>query len=220
MVCLYCYIFFFLMIRPPPESTRTDNLFPSPTLFRSPQNLKACRNLVLALTRRRFAQEERAFIKFISWNTPYMDFALAAFPQMPALVLYREPVEVIASVLRETSAVVWAKGRPQAGFLSGQDWRATGAMDEVEYLAHCFANYLRHALQMEERAHLLNYVDINPENFADILVRGLNFRPPADELVLMLDQFNFNSTDDSDRQRFKSESAAQRASIPEDDRKS
>src|SRR3546814_13289373 len=81
-----------------------------------------------------------------------MELPPAAFPQVAALFLYRDPVEVIASVLRETSAVVWAKGRPQAGFLSGQDWRATGAMDEVEYLAHCFANYLRHALQMEERS--------------------------------------------------------------------
>src|SRR3546814_11514443 len=37
---LFCYIiclcFFFLMIRRPPRSTRTDTLFPYTTLFRSP----------------------------------------------------------------------------------------------------------------------------------------------------------------------------------------
>src|SRR3546814_19083988 len=34
--CLwYCYHFFFLMIRRPPRSTRTDTLFPYTTLFRS-----------------------------------------------------------------------------------------------------------------------------------------------------------------------------------------
>src|SRR3546814_9781437 len=32
---LYCFIFFFLMIRRPPRSTRTDTLFPYTTLFRS-----------------------------------------------------------------------------------------------------------------------------------------------------------------------------------------
>src|SRR3546814_13995089 len=34
-----CYIlaFFFLLIRRPPRSTRTDTLFPYPTLFRSPR---------------------------------------------------------------------------------------------------------------------------------------------------------------------------------------
>lgn len=184
----------------------------------SPENLKAFRNLVLAMTRRRFPQEERAFIKFISWNTLYMDFALAAFPQMPALFLYREPVEVIASVLKETSAVVWAKGRPQAGFLSGLDWRATGEMDEVEYLAHCFARYLGFAAQMGERVGLLNYRDIKPENFAHILARGLDFKPAEEELALMLEQFQFHSKDDNNQQQFKSDSAEKRAAIPARDR--
>src|SRR3546814_17239056 len=39
MVCFICYlvvfVFFFLMIRRPPISTRTDTLFPYTTLFRS-----------------------------------------------------------------------------------------------------------------------------------------------------------------------------------------
>src|SRR3546814_11210977 len=36
MLCmLYCILFFFLMIRRPPRSTRTDTRFPYPTLFRS-----------------------------------------------------------------------------------------------------------------------------------------------------------------------------------------
>src|SRR3546814_10991704 len=35
-VCLlYVYVFFFLMLRRPPRSTRTDTLFPYTTLFRS-----------------------------------------------------------------------------------------------------------------------------------------------------------------------------------------
>src|SRR3546814_21178320 len=39
MLCIeyrsYCFLFFFLMIRRPPRSTRTDTLFPYTTLFRS-----------------------------------------------------------------------------------------------------------------------------------------------------------------------------------------
>src|SRR3546814_21202155 len=34
-VCLEMFSFFFLMIRRPPRSTRTDTLFPDTTLFRS-----------------------------------------------------------------------------------------------------------------------------------------------------------------------------------------
>src|SRR3546814_15275929 len=36
--CFYCFCFFFLMIRRPPRSTRTDTLFPYTTLFRSSYN--------------------------------------------------------------------------------------------------------------------------------------------------------------------------------------
>src|SRR3546814_7266496 len=46
------YYFFFLMIRRPPRSTRTDTLFPYPTLFRS-QRLGG-------LARRRFARAHHA----------------------------------------------------------------------------------------------------------------------------------------------------------------
>src|SRR3546814_14949709 len=34
----YDFVFFFLMIRRPPRSTRTDTLFPYTTLFRSPHS--------------------------------------------------------------------------------------------------------------------------------------------------------------------------------------
>src|SRR3546814_873764 len=35
MICLLCFIYFFLRIRRPPRSTLTDTLFPYTTLFRS-----------------------------------------------------------------------------------------------------------------------------------------------------------------------------------------
>src|SRR3546814_15632164 len=40
VLCLFLvYTLFFLMIRRPPRSTRTDTLFPYTTLFRSPRSL-------------------------------------------------------------------------------------------------------------------------------------------------------------------------------------
>src|SRR3546814_13504258 len=39
---LSCILFFFLMIRRPPRSTRTDTLFPYTTLFRSPMSRGRC----------------------------------------------------------------------------------------------------------------------------------------------------------------------------------
>src|SRR3546814_17577136 len=45
---LYYFVFFFLMIRRPPRSTRTDTLFPYTTLFRSPLLLAIARSQVTA----------------------------------------------------------------------------------------------------------------------------------------------------------------------------
>src|SRR3546814_13470875 len=45
------YMFFFLMIRRPPRSTRTDTLFPYTTLFRSPRHLQAEHGLALDVDR-------------------------------------------------------------------------------------------------------------------------------------------------------------------------
>src|SRR3546814_16929407 len=47
-VCAFCHslcLFFFLMIRRPPRSTRTDTLFPYPTLFRSAMGLASTQAL-------------------------------------------------------------------------------------------------------------------------------------------------------------------------------
>src|SRR3546814_19895897 len=42
ILCVSCFVVFFLMIRRPPRSTRTDTLFPDTTLFRSVEGLACC----------------------------------------------------------------------------------------------------------------------------------------------------------------------------------
>lgn len=184
----------------------------------SPENLKAFRNLVQAMARRRQPQQERSFVKLISWNTLYVDFIMAAFPETPALFLYRDPVEIVASVLNETTAALWAKGKRQAGFLTGLDWHETVEMSDVEYLAHCFARYLETAASAAGNIAHVNYVNITPEHFPAILARGLQFDPDAEELALMLEQFNYYSKDDSDQQQFRPDSRAKRAAMPDADK--
>lgn len=184
----------------------------------SAENLRMFRNLVLAMTRRRRPEQASSFVKFISWNTLYIDFAMQAFPQVPAMFLYRDPVEVIASVLRETSAVLWAKGRRQAGFLAGVDWQETQGMGDVEYLARCFARYLDVASQAKGHVAQVNYRDINPANFPAMLARGFQFDPGAGELALMAQQFAFHSKDDSDSRKFTSDSARKQSEIADEDK--
>src|SRR3546814_20676412 len=65
------YIFFFLMIRRPPRSTRTDTLFPYTTLFRSQDLADNAGAALLAgdKTARDFASDAFAHAKFIGYRS-------------------------------------------------------------------------------------------------------------------------------------------------------
>ena len=166
----------------------------------SPRKLRMLRNLVLLLSRRRRPEYQRSFIKFISWNVIYLDFIHCAFPTARILYLYRDPVEVIATVLQETTAVLRAKGQPRAASLTGLPPENTAEMSDVTYLAHCFAHYFRIVLKAADRCdlHLLDYEQTrDPGRFPGILARGLGLQTNAEELELMLQQFRYNSKDDT-----------------------
>ena len=176
------------------------------------------RNLVLAMTRPRRPKQSTAFVKFISWNVLYTDFIASAFPGVPALFLYRDPVEVIASVMNETTAVLHAKGTREAEFLTGHTIDETLAMSDVAYLAECYARYFE-TVGASKMANLswLNYADLKAERFADIVARGLEFKPEESVLNDMLEQFQFHSKDDSDSKKFTADSDGKRQSMSADE---
>ena len=141
------------------------------------RSISMFQNLVSLMARRRRPEYRYCFVKFISWNIIYLDFVQAAFPDSAALYLYRDPVEVIATVLQETTAVLRAKGHRQAVPLSGLAPEVTAGMSDVEFLARCFANYFEIAQQGADanRLSLINYQQLKQvEAFPDILARGFN----------------------------------------------
>ncbi|MFZ5608231.1 MAG: hypothetical protein ACOY99_01320 [Pseudomonadota bacterium] len=180
--------------------------------------MRMFRNLILAMTRPRHAGQSQSFVKFISWNTLYLDFILKALADTPALFLYRNPVEVIASVRQETTAALVAKTTRQAGLLTGGDADEAAMLSDTAYLARCYAQYFRAALAVKsERIAYLDYVDIKPQSFEMILHQGLHFMPRPDELASMLEQFQFHSKDDTDGSVFSGDAETKRAAISGED---
>jgi hypothetical protein len=57
-----------------------------------------------ALGQKRNSEEENYFIKFDSWNTLELDLVKRAFPDVPWIFLYRNPVEIIVSHIRQRGA--------------------------------------------------------------------------------------------------------------------
>lgn len=165
------------------------------------RNIRMLQNLVMLMARRRRPEYQRCFVKLISWNIIYLDLISAAFPAVPALYLYRDPVEVIATVLQETTAVLRAKGQAQAVGLTGFSPSATARMSDVEYLAHCYARYFKLVFEKldNNEIQLVNYKQLkHAESFAEILERGFNLQLDEAELVQMREQYLYYSKDDSD----------------------
>ncbi len=172
------------------------------------QNLRRFRNLVLLMTRRRGLEYRRCFIKFISWNVAYMDFIVQAFPNAPALYLYRDPAEIIAIVLRETTAALRARGTTWATVLSGLQPEQTSTMGEAEFLAHCYAHYFDRVIASAGPLdlRLVNYRQLRQrEAFERVLAQGFGWQPAADPLAQMQSQYDYYSKDDSNRTRYRGE---------------
>lgn len=185
---------------------------PDPT----PENLSLFRQLVLAMTRRRHPDQTNAFVKFISWNTLCVDFISRAFPDVPQLFLYRDAAEVIASVRKNTTAALEARGTAKGSLIAGpvQD------TDDVKYLTKCYNNYFRYALDaVPQGLKVLNYRDISGDNALQIMEQGLAYTPPEAEWDRMRKQFSLYSKDDSGQQKFTSDEAEKQNAITDAEKK-
>jgi len=174
----------------------------------SKSNLDRLRRLVHLLTRRRGLDYRRAFVKFISWNTVCADFIRKAFPDSHILFLYRDPAEVIATVMQETTAALTHRGTPLSEVISGLPVEQTESMDDIEYLAHCYANYYRIVADQAGPLdlHLINYRQMRQADlFGEVLARGLDWHPDAVSLEKMREQYNYYSKDDSNQTRYQGE---------------
>lgn len=186
------------------------------------RNVMRLRRLMHLMTRRRSPEYARCFVKLISWNTVYVDFIRAAFPGSPAVYLYRDPAEVIAIVLQETTAALHSRGTPLAGVLTGLPVEETAKMGDAEFLAHCYARYFELVAERADELRLspVNYRQLRQrELFADILDRGLNWQPEQAALEEMAGQFDYYSKDDSNRTRYRGEAETLEQALRPEDRR-
>ena len=66
--------------------------------------VKWLRWMINAFGQKRLAGEKNYFIKFDSWNTLQLNLVTRAFPGVPWIFLYRNPVEIIVSHIRQRGA--------------------------------------------------------------------------------------------------------------------
>jgi hypothetical protein len=122
------------------------------------QRIAWLRGLVSALGQARNPEEKHLFIKLDSWHTLELPLIQRAFPGVPWIFLYRNPVEVVVSHIRQRGAQMVPGVLDTASF--GLDLAAAGQMAAEDYIARVLARICETALDMHQKTGggmLVNY---------------------------------------------------------------
>ena len=165
--------------------------------FRNPgiteeQRVQWLQWLVSVLGWRRNLAEKNVFIKFDSWHVMFLPLIQRAFPGVPWIFLYREPLEVMASAKKQLGAQMIPGVLQPALF--GWDAAAVGQIQLFEYVARVLAR-LCEAAQVQAQAgngKLVNYRQL-PTAVWPALMDYWQVKFSADETARMLGAAQLNA---------------------------
>jgi hypothetical protein len=153
-----------------PEAVN-DLLLPGPTKPVIDQK-RWLRGVIRAFDKRPRGGAEWFFVKFSSWNVIEHRRIRAAFPRTPSLFVFREPVEVMVSALREPTGWLRWRTEPTLGpYLTGLQPEELGQLTDEEYCARVIARFCSCALVAGESLmslHPLEYVSLPHAVWTDL----------------------------------------------------
>ena len=165
--------------------------------FRNPvvtdeERLLWLRWMVSALGQRRHAEEKHFFIKFDSWHTLELPLIARAFPDVPWIFVYREPLEVMVSHVRQRGGQMlpgWVDPRQL-----GLDLQAVSEMDLDEYCARVLARFCEAVLEYKATGtrRFVNYNQL-PEVFFASLLEFFGVQDNDEELERMREVTQYNA---------------------------
>ena len=130
--------------------------------FRNPsitdeQRVQWLQRLVSVLAWRRHPAEKNVFIKFDCWHVMFLPLLQRAFPGVPWIFLYREPIEVMASAKKQLGGQMIPGVLQPALF--GWDAATVERMSLYEYTARVLAKLCEAALAQARNGNgkLVNY---------------------------------------------------------------
>lgn len=156
------------------------------------ERLSYLKFLVSALGQKRFAEEKHLFIKFDCWHTLNLDLVTEAFPDVPWIFLYRNPVEVIVSHLR-LRGMQMMPGVIE-NMLSDFDLQDILQMPIEEYCARVLGRICQSALTSVEtpNALLINYSQL-PEAAISEIPEHFKVSYDFEDVEKMRDAAKFNA---------------------------
>jgi sulfotransferase family protein len=152
------------------------------------ERLRWLRGMISALGRRRHRKEEHLFIKFDCWHVTDLPLIRSAFPDVPWIFLYRDPVEVMVSH-RKMPGAQMVPGVMLRHDLVDDSWRHA---PPEEYQARILARVCDAALEQAAAGGLfVNYRDL-PESVGPLLAKhfGIVVTPEEIECIRATAQFD------------------------------
>jgi len=156
------------------------------------QRVKWLQNMINALGQKRNSFEENFFIKFDSWNTSELSLIKRAFPEVPWIFLYRNPVEIIVSHIRQRGAhmVPGLIGK----IVPGLSFKKSLQIPPEEYCARVLGEICKNALQSLKSGEGLavNYTEL-PDALNTKILKHFNVSLNQKKREKMLGAAKFNA---------------------------
>ena len=154
------------------------------------QRVRWLKWMIGAIGRKR-AGEKYYFIKFDSWSLLDLDLIRRAFPGVPWIFLYRRPIEVLVSQMRQRGVQMIPGAIGQ--ILPGLDLEEILRMPPEEYCARVLARFCESAIEGASSgdAKLINYDQLPEAVSSSVLAHfRVNYAPEDIERLERAAQFN------------------------------
>ena len=178
------------------------------------EHIAMLRAMMLSLGQRRRPELNRYIIKLDSWHVSHLELIQRAFPDVPWVFLYRDPLEVLVSNLDHLAG---ATSPGSAEHLPpGVDVLDALTMPVEQYVSLVLAHICRGALTQKNNplGLFVNYQDL-PNVALPKILQHFQIQPSADELAQMQQQTRFHAkqkresfSPDSERKQREASDAA------------
>jgi hypothetical protein len=128
------------------------------------------RGAISALGQRRFGTERHYFVKFAP--TSILQFARIRriWPRVPALFLYRDPIEVMVSNLQNVPDWMKIESNPKvSAAVLGVNQSDLVSLSPAEFCARALGRFYSAAVEMGENTLLCNHNELSPETLLRLI---------------------------------------------------
>jgi hypothetical protein len=196
-------------------------LLARPPGFDAAHRIELVQDLVHALAQPRGAPKRHCIVKFLSWNVLHLALFRAAYPHVPWVFLYREPVEVVVGNVRAErefpspfSRFMWRDLQHDlaaAHALTQIPIDQIAALSREEYCARTLGNLLVAALaHLPEGGLAINYRDLVSDRCLRAVAAHFGMAATEPEFAAMLARSRYYSKDPGGKTVFVSDTAQKR----------